>query len=389
MGAAIDGRVERRRRVAIFEAYPHVYGGAQRSDHLLGQRLPADGWDVVVLTPGEGVLIDRLDEDAIEHTVVPAPPSLLKYGRATKRFTAMRAAIALPRYWLRVRAVLRRIDPAVVVVVDHRGLLLAGPAAALARRPVVWQIHGIDRTRWINRIGVALARVVLVPSEAVVSRMPPVGRARRVVVVHNAVPDGFRQAAPCELAPRPDVVTMGRLHPDKGLDVLVDAFATVHSQIPDARLRVIGEAQLGHEQFVADLRTRIEQRGLGDAVELTGFLANPRAALADARVYVQAARERTEILPLAILEAMAIGVPVVATDVGGVRDVVHDGVTGRLVPPEDSEALAHAIVQMLRDAPFAETARVNAHRLVGSPQRAPEALSRSYRAVLDEVVQGA
>jgi len=171
-------------------------------------------------------------------------------------------------------------------------------------------------------------------------------------------------AAPHPLAAAPLVVTAARLHPDKGLDVLVDALVEVRRAVPGARVRVVGGAQEGFEDLPGELRAAAGRAGVGEALELVGFVDDPAALVAAARCYVQPARERTEILPLAILEAMAAGTPVVATDVGGVADVVRDGDTGLLVPPEDPAALAAAIVRVLRDDELAERLRAAASALV-------------------------
>jgi glycosyltransferase involved in cell wall biosynthesis len=106
--------------------------------------------------------------------------------------------------------------------------------------------------------------------------------------------------------------------------------------------------------------------------------------VAAARCYVQPARERTEILPLAILEAMAVGTPVVATDVGGVRDLVRDGDTGLLVPPEDPAALAAALVRVLQDDDLADRLRTAAAALAGEQRHTVEGLLDGFAAAYED-----
>ncbi|MDP1821511.1 MAG: glycosyltransferase family 4 protein [Acidimicrobiales bacterium] len=354
------------RRAVLFDAYPHTYGGAQRIDHLLARELPARGWSLHTITPGPGVFPDRLAADDLLATVVPVPASLGGYGRSTTGGALGRAALALPGYWLRLWRAFRRLRPDVVAVVDHRGMVLAGVPARLSGARVVWHIHALDRTRPLNRWGGRLSHVTLVPTRSVVPKLPGLDRARELRAVGNVVPAELRRPEVVPLAGRPVIVTMARLHPDKGLDVLIDALAEVRRSVPDAVVRVLGAAQAGAEDIVPDLLARAEQRGVGSAFELLGFVDRPDEVLATARCYVQPARERTEILPLAILEAMAVGVPVVATDVGGVGDIVQDGRTGTLVPPEDPRRLAEALVAMLRDEERAERCRHAAFTLVSA-----------------------
>lgn len=351
--------------MVLFDAYPHVYGGAQRTDHLLARELPARGWELITMVPSDGAFPDRLRADHLPVEVVPAPGGLGRYGHATTGVRALLAAVLLPAYWLRLGRALRRHRPAVVHVIDHRGLVLAGVPARLSGARVVWHVQAMDRGRPLNWLGPRLARCVVVPTAAVVDKMPGLRRSADRRAVANVVPEHARRDAPVELPVAPLIVTTCRIHPDKGLDVLIDALALVRREVPDASVRVIGGPQEGAEDLADELRARAVAHGLGDAVDLIGFVDRPELVVAQGACYVQPARERTEILPLAILEAMATGIPVVATDVGGVRDLVRDDETGLLVPPEDPDALAAALVRVLRDRTSAERLRLAAFTLVG------------------------
>ncbi|MEY2570519.1 MAG: hypothetical protein QOE63_869 [Acidimicrobiaceae bacterium] len=369
------------RRAALFDAYPHVYGGAQRTDHLLALLLPSRGWQLEVVVPAAGTFTERLARDGLPVTVVDAPLSLRVYGRAaTTGFGALRAALHLPWWWFRLARALRQHDIEVTHVVDHRGLLLAGVAARGARTRLVWHVQGIDTSRFITWLGRHLAHEVVVPTRAVLRQMPMLERARSLRAIANVVPDQARRAAPVPLASQPVIVTTARIHPDKGLDVLIDALALLRSQNAHAIVRIIGPTQDGFADLSRQLRDQAARLGVGDAVELVGFVEQPETVIATARCYVQPARERTEILPLAILEAMATGIPVVATDVGGVRDIVRDGDTGLLVPPEDPVALAHALNRVLQDDELAERLRTNAFALASERRFTAEGLVDSFAA---------
>ena len=147
----------------------------------------------------------------------------------------------------------------------------------------------------------------------------------------------------------PLVVFAGRLASNKGLHHLLPAFATLKARHPDARLALAGEDQ--------DQRARLEKlaRGLGvsDRVHFTGHLdeARYRAALAAGDVF--ALPSEWEAFGIVLVEAMACGVPCVATRVGGAPDVVVDGVTGRVVPYGDEAALAAAMDALLSDRALA------------------------------------
>ena len=168
----------------------------------------------------------------------------------------------------------------------------------------------------------------------------------KVRVIPNGVDRGFW--APSEAAPDvgrrpPMILSIGRLTPVKGHDVLLRAFARVRERVSEARLVLVGEgeSQESLERLAGELR-------LGDAVAFAGHLPKEqiRPLMDEARVFTLPSR--SEGMPLALLEAMAAGVPSVATRVGGVPGLVAPD-AGLLVPPEDPAALAEALAHVLLD----------------------------------------
>lgn len=176
----------------------------------------------------------------------------------------------------------------------------------------------------------------------------------------------------------PFVLAAGALVERKGFDVLVDAFALL--QVAGAILWIAGEGD------PAALKKRVERHGLAGRVRLLGRRNDVPDLLAAADVF--AMPSRAEGLGIAALEAMAAGLPVVASRVGGLGEVVLDGETGRLVPPGDAAALARALDEVLGDATLrvrlgaAGRARVQAEFTADRMVDAYEAL---YREVLAEV----
>ena len=149
------------------------------------------------------------------------------------------------------------------------------------------------------------------------------------------------------------ILFVGRLVERKGVAVLIDALGLLRPAL-DVRVVVVGE---GSERPVLEAKAR--QDGLGDRVTFTGRVSDAalREAYADADVFVLPAvvdsRGDTEGLGVVLLEAMNYNVPVVASDIGGITDIVRDGKTGLLVPPGDAAALADAIRRLATDPAFA------------------------------------
>jgi hypothetical protein len=141
----------------------------------------------------------------------------------------------------------------------------------------------------------------------------------------------------------PVVVALGRLGPDKGSYVVLDAFAAIAGRHPAATLVMAGDGET--EGVLAAARAA----GLADRVSVPGWVGTAEVARLLRTATVFALPSRIEGLPMSMLEAMAHGLPVVETPVGRIPDVVSDGVDGRLVRPDDPEGLAAAIDALLSD----------------------------------------
>jgi glycosyltransferase involved in cell wall biosynthesis len=167
----------------------------------------------------------------------------------------------------------------------------------------------------------------------------------RVVVVENGLPDVVPPSV--EPAERPTVLFLSNLRAGKGLFTLLDALAAVVARVPTARARIAGPWQ--DPATEARFRDVVDRRGLADHVEHVGPVYGEDKLRFLASGHVFAFPSHQDNAPNVVLEAMRQALPVVATRVGGVPFMVADGVTGRLVPPGDAEALAAALVELLAD----------------------------------------
>lgn len=226
------------------------------------------------------------------------------------------------------------------VLVTMASLLVRGPVYVLSkhnawtRRTRPWHL-ALERftTSRFARI-VCNSRDV---QKAVVTRVP--ATARRIVVVPNGLPASG--AVPRSAHPTYDVIAVGNLRDaQKGIDILLRALALIPDRFGRAIVVGDGPARHGLEQLSREL-------GLADRVEFRGASRQVPELLADARLFVLSSRY--EGMPNALLEAMAQGLPAVATAVGGVAEVMTDGEAGVIVPPEDPAALAGAIAGLLSD----------------------------------------
>jgi glycosyltransferase involved in cell wall biosynthesis len=178
------------------------------------------------------------------------------------------------------------------------------------------------------------------------------------------------------------IASVGAVILRKGYEDLIDAATIVRDAGVDAHYLIVGR---GDEDALARLRARVAERGVGDRVHLLGFRADVPAVLAASDILAHPSRN--EALPTAILEAMAASLPSVATDCGGTSELVVDGVTGVIVPVQDPDQLAGAIVRLAGDPGLRRRMgelgrkRFNEHFSLGAMTRAFEEL---YRDVIRE-----
>ena len=259
----------------------------------------------------------------------------------------------------RLAAAFRTLGPGVIHTHQVGALAYAGPAAKLGGgAPVVHTEHGKHyagrlRTRLLGRMaGRFAARFCCVSgdvaAEAEACRIVP--RSKIHVVPNGIDTDRFATAgdpaavrAMLEVPPEaPLVGTVGRLNEVKRQDRLIRGFARALGRAPDAHLVLVGDGPL-----MMDFRSLAEGLGIASRVHFAGYQAEPERFLGAMDVF--ALTSRSEGMPLAVLEAWASGVPVVASRVGGLPEMIDDGRTGLLVDAEDEGALASAIVGLVAD----------------------------------------
>jgi len=241
-----------------------------------------------------------------------------------------------PRQGWALGRIARGFAPDVVLAHGSRGA--ASAVAALSRQPgrIAAVVHNFRARRAITRTSLAIC-VSPAVGAAVRSRFPKVP----VAVVENFAP--LHRIAPrMVLADPPRIGTLGRLHEEKGFDILLEAAARLRGLDRDFRLTIAGEGPAA-----ADLKALTTRLGLDAQVDFPGWVSPPERLLGELDLFV--CSSRTESFGLVVIEAMAAGAPVVATDIEGPRILLAEGHYGRLVPSEAPDALAAAMAAALDD----------------------------------------
>lgn len=220
-------------------------------------------------------------------------------------------------------------------------------------KPVVWHLHaGSDEFSELferpgllaryARLVVERADVVVVLTEGWRRRVADyLGREERICVLHNPAPAPVPGGGNRPREPR--ILFLGRLFPRKGHDDLLRGFAEIAHEYPAVHVVFAGSGDIEGTKALA------AQLGLSHQVEFLGWITGDRKTSELLRSAVFALPSHQEASPVSILEAMSAGTPVVATNVGGIPDVVEDGVTGLLVEPRNPVTLGKALKRLLDD----------------------------------------
>ena len=351
-------------------------GGAQEHVYSLVTRMDRERYDVRVVSLSHGSSVRRLEKAGIEVGVIDEPDD--------------RVAVEA------LAEMLAPLEPEVVHNHMYRAEVV-GTKAALhlgemgCRRPaVISTVHSsrvrcADDRQTLRTLTPLMDRLIVV-SWAIEQKIREEGRfGAPVSLIYNGVDlQRYNHQQPCctlhddyripETSPIVGVVA--RLEAEKGHRPLVDAWPLVLAAHPEAWLLIVGE---GSERNALDAQAA--SLGISGRVVFTGRREDVPAVTAALDVAVLPSYREAQ--GLSVLEAMALSRPVVASNVGGIPEMIDDGVSGLLVPPGDCEALAAAIIRLLSDHPLADMIAKRGHDLVHN-RFCIELMTNSIEALYDE-----
>ncbi len=317
-------------------------GGGQTHvlDLLQGFR---ERFDVELGTGERGFLTEAAEELGIRWHLLP---DLVQPMRPAQDIRALFECYRL----------IRSVRPDVVHTHTSKAGVIGRAAAQLARVPSVFTAHTwcfAEATSWTwKAVGIPLERLaglcasrIITVSDAnrALAQRHHIARPDKFVTVHNGIADCPWRAQPGSGAV-PRIVMVARFSEQKAQSLLIDAVAGIRQPF---RLLLVGD---GPARPAAE--AQVERLGLGQRVEFAGNRLDVPQILATSHVF--ALFTRWEGFPISILEAMRAGLPVVASDVNGVREAVADGFTGFTVPAGDVAAFRHRLELLLRDATLRE-----------------------------------
>lgn len=353
------------------------FAGAERVQDLLAARLPDFGFEVGFVALKQGAFAVH---------------------RKTKSAPCVSAAMMGPwdvsAAW-RAASLIREAECALIHTHTPRSLVIGAIASKLTGKPLVHHVHSPtlrDTERaWKNRINdvaeryaVRRASELITVSHSLEEYLQEKELSAPISVIHNGVPE----AGPLQKRRTPSGEwTLGvaaLFRPRKGIEVLLEAMALLRGE--GRRLRLIGVGRFESPEYAESVRRLTGELRMGDCVEWTGFREDVTATMREMDLFVLPSLYG-EGMPMVVLEAMAAGVPVVASNVEGVGEAIDDERHGLLVEPGDAAALARKIAQVMDGEIDWQAVRSAAHlrqASVFSDRVMAAGVAEVYRRVLDE-----
>lgn len=348
------------------------WGGAQRYVYELASALPRADFETTVIF-GEGEILEK---------------KLVGAGLKTIKIDSLRRDVDpladFKSFWV-LYQLFKKEKPQIIHLNSSKIGGLGAVAGRLARVPkIIFTVHGLafneKRPAWQKTLiklshwlSIIFCHKVITVADCLknqIIKWPGVGS--KVITIHNGLPTikFFEKSVARRelLAGHNDrfwIGTISELHPNKGLDSLIDAFALVirsllgHSLGWSANLMIIGE---GEE--LEKLKRLARAKRLEDRIHFLGRIEDARAYLKAFDIFTLTSR--TEAFPYAILEAGAAGLPIIASEVGGISEVITDPELGILVPPSNVEEIKKSLLFMLKKPKYRELAGKNLRQRVSA-----------------------
>lgn len=331
---------------------PKWLAGTEIATYYVAEHLTRCGHEVHVITS----LDEGLSEESYEKGFC-----IHRLPRARIRF------LGRLLFWVNVVRTLRNIDPDITHVQSLNDAVPAVITKKLSGTPyAVWgQGSDIYLPNWFTKL---TAKMILKRADSVIALTKDMERTMQVIYNRNitVVPNGinFEEYVRKPMArngeiPEKKILFVGRLHPVKGVRYLLYAMKIVHEEMPEAKLILVGD---GEERD--NLKDLTDSLGIRECVNFVGKVPHERIPdyMHQADIFVLSSL--SESFGLVNLEAMACGLPIVATRVGGLPDIIEEGVNGYLVEAEDYREMADNILDLLQNPLLSSTISENNRRKV-------------------------
>ena len=376
-------------------------GGGQRSLLLLLEKINKRIFKPILACPVGGFLIKEARNQGIQVKELRLQnPAHTRKKRGYQYNIASCFSIfidSIPVIMDLVR-IINKENVSLVYANNFEPSIIAGIAARLARVPIVFHKRYVVSRGTVERLSNMLCNKVISVSKAAQWHFARNSKSklRKYTVIYNGVDlnkyrldiDAREIKTEFHIQENENIVgTVGRLSPEKGYDFFLQAARKVVDVLPDTKFIIVGGTYFDDDElYQVKLKELIHDLGLTEHVIFTGFRNDIPNLIAGMDVFVLSSTI-PDAFPRTPLEAMAMGKPVVATNVGGIPEAVEGNITGFLVPSENDESLANAILTLLQDRALAKQMGMSGRKRVEQLFTIEKNIQETER-VLIEVING-
>jgi glycosyltransferase involved in cell wall biosynthesis len=332
-------------------------GGAQEHLYSLVTRMDAARFDVSIVALSTGSAVRKLQRAGASVTLIEDPDDAIATGALAAHLASIRPDV-IHNHMYRAELVGTRAAIALGEIGHRRPYVVSTVHSS--------RVRSAEDREQLHRLTPRMDRLIAV-SRSIERKLHDEGRTSAPIdLIYNGVDlERYDHQEPCctlrdEYGMEPGSQLVGvvaRLEPEKGHPTLLEAWPAVLRSVPDAYLLVIGEGSQSEA-----LQARARELRIAHRVVFTGRRDDVPAVTAALDIAVLPSYREAQ--GLSILEAMALSRPVVASNVGGIPEMIQDGVSGLLVEPHNAAGLARAITRLLTDHPLADTLARQAHDMV-------------------------
>jgi glycosyltransferase involved in cell wall biosynthesis len=338
MGNATEGLVMH--RILYIDSSAGIYGGGQISLLELLANINMKKFLPFAIVNEDGKLKKEIKKLGVECKIIPVPS-----------LRGLNPFLFFVGFW-RIFNYARRKKVNLIHSNTSRATLYAGPVAKILGIPLIWHVRIPHPDNLLDRLLVLFSSRIITVSRTVKKRFKWF-KKNKVEIIYNGVDtqefspglaqDDVRKKYHINSE---DMVigTVGRLSPEKGFEYLISAIREVVNVYPRTKVLIVGA---GDEKYRLSLQEKVKDLELSSHIIFVGFYDDIPHILRCMDIF--SLPSLSEGFNRSLLEAMACGLPVVATDVGGNVEIIKDGVNGLLVPPSKPRALASAITELLKD----------------------------------------
>jgi glycosyltransferase involved in cell wall biosynthesis len=343
-----------RARIAIFEPYYKFWGGAQISALELAKALRKRGYDVSFIFPERGIAVERIRKEGF-------PCLICKQGKAMDVFkdevyklslsALFKVFLSLLFFNLRLALLLRREKLDVLILNTGRGTLIGGIAGRMAGIFTIANIRAElgDSRGWkevvLKKFITFIPNHIVCVSKAMLDSLA-LPKSKPAMIMYNWMvkydwiePSHNKEKGKFSSEDRLLLGFVGNLEPHKGLHILLSALGKIKDELKNGKWQLLVAGAITNEEYFRSLQDIILRYNMVEMVRFLGWVDNIREFLSSLDIFILPSF--TEGMPRSLMEAMCEGVAVVASDVGGIPELV--GEAGILVPPGDVDAMAKAL----------------------------------------------